>query len=432
MQKNNLMKILFGLSSFYPEHTAGTENYVLNLAKELEKYNIEVSVTFPSAGKQIKNYTYEGIKVYPFFVPLKLSTKELNGLDNVTGIKDFSEILDEIKPTIFHLHSLSRSFHAEHIKIAKQKGIKTVFTGHLGSTFCVNGDIQIFQQHTCNAFVQKQKCLACFIKKNKKYNILISKTLAIIINLLIRTPLKNKFPAFNIVKYKLFQHQLLKKYSDSNIAIAPWLQKAFELNNFSKINIVNQGINSKFLTTKHKTQNNVPLNLIFIGRTHPDKGIHILMEAINEYKKYFNLIIITLPFKDEMQYYEKIKSSYFLLGYNNWYENISQAEVSEKLNSADVLVLPSTKNEAAPLVILEAFAKKVPVIGSDYVAIPDMVKHNFNGLIFNNGDVNSLKEQLQRIIDEPDLISKLSENIEIPRTFEDVAIDMLKIYQKLL
>ncbi len=425
------MKILFGISSFYPENRAGTETYVLNLAKELSLRKYDISVIFPAVGKKIVKYVYEGIKVFTFQVPSKLSTKELNGLDKISGFDEFIKILNDIKPDVFHLHSLSRSFHAEHIKSAKQKGIKTVFTGHLGSTFCINDDIQLFQKKICNAFVNKNRCLACFIKKNKNYSIFLSKILSFVINLIIKTSLKYKFPEFNIVKYKLIQHQLLKKYSDSNIAIATWLKQAYINNNFNEISQVNQGINSNFLGSKKQPKNCVPYNLIFIGRAHPDKGIHLILESLKDFKNSFNLTVITIPFRDEKRYYDKIKYDYESLGYKNWFENISQDEVSEQLNISDILILPS-KYEAAPLVILEAFAKKIPVIASNIIAIKDIIKHNFNGLIFQNGNVKSLIKQLQKIIEEPGLIKRFSDNIKNPRTYKDVCGDMCNIYNKLL
>ncbi|NJO90217.1 MAG: glycosyltransferase family 4 protein [Chloroflexia bacterium] len=60
-----------------------------------------------------------------------------------------------------------------------------------------------------------------------------------------------------------------------------------------------------------------------------------------------------------------------------------------------------------------------------------MVQHNVNGLLFRNGDVKSLKEQLLRLINEPDLIQRLSENITKVRTFEEVAKEHDELYKKL-
>ncbi|TXE09281.1 glycosyltransferase [Gelidibacter salicanalis] len=51
----------------------------------------------------------------------------------------------------------------------------------------------------------------------------------------------------------------------------------------------------------------------------------------------------------------------------------------------DVLILPSVA-EVAPLVILEAATRHIPVIASDYLAMKDMIEPNINGLLFENGN----------------------------------------------
>ena len=165
------MKILLGVSSFFPEHTAGTETYVFNLAKELKVLGLDIVVSYPAAGKKIEKYVYKDIDVYPFYVPLKLNNKELNGVSNkVSGLQEFIAILKEIKPDIFHLHSLSRSFRAEHILEAKKLGIKTVFTPHLAGNFCIRADLLRFNNYNCDGKVEAERCLSCFINKKYKYS----------------------------------------------------------------------------------------------------------------------------------------------------------------------------------------------------------------------------------------------------------------------
>jgi len=430
----NQKHILFGLSGFYPKYKAGTETYVLNLAKELMQLGYKVSVIIPAIGEKIEGYKYDEVSVYSFFIPKKISTAELNGLIKPSGLKEFKQLLKKIKPDIFHLHSISRSLHAEHFKIASELNIKTVFTAHLGSTFCVRGDLLLFGKKQCDGNVKKHRCLTCFIKGKINYGEAFSHILAFgINNLLFNSPLSSNYPAYHIVSHKIHQLKILQRFSNSTIAIADWLNIAFKLNEFEDTKIIKQGINSLFIKNNETIKKNVNIKLIFVGRMHPNKGVHILVNALeNISAENIDLIIITIPFEDEIKYYEDIKIRYNALGYSEWYENLNKEEVAEKLNEADVLVLPSTKNEAAPLVILEAFAKKVPVIGSDYIAIKEMVEHNVTGLIFKNGDTKSIEEQLIRLINEPELIQKFSKNIGSVRTFKDVAIEHDILYKKLI
>lgn len=427
------MKALFALASFYPEHRAGTETYVLNLSIELKKLGYDVFILTPSVGKPSEFYMYQDIGVYTFSVPLKVSVKEMNGLEKPSGIDEFKKLLKEIKPDIFHLHSLSRSLHAEHLKIAAEMGIKTVFTAHLGGSFCVNGDLQLFGKKQCEGHAKSQLCLACFINRSYKFNDFVSKLLAFSINVgIVNSPLVKLLPAHNHVKYKVTQIDLLKKYCSIHISLANWLKEVNEKNDISNSILIKQGIDSSFIQiTQEAKKRNPKIKIIFVGRMHPLKQVETVLEALKEFKEQIDFSIITIPFKDEMEYYKEIKQRFNSLGYTNWYENLSRDGVAKKINNSDILILPS-KFEAAPLVILEAFALKVPVIGSDYIAIKEMVNHNVNGLIFKNGDVDCLKEQLDRIINEPELITKLSQNIGNVRTFENVAKEHDRLYRSLI
>lgn len=433
MIENNQLKIVFSLASFYPTHRAGTETYVLNLSKELMKLGYKISVIIPAIGKTSENYTYEGIKVYSFSVPLKIGANEMNGLVAPSGITEFKKLLQKIKPDIFHLHSLSRSIHAEHLQIANEMGIYTAFTAHLGGSFCIKGNFRLFGEKLCDGKIAVLRCLSCFIREKSGKSKFLSKLAAsIIYKWILKSPLKKIFPAYNISKYKQKQIEQLKTHCSINIAIAKWLETVYKINGLKNTTYVGQAISNDF--KRLKTKKNVckgRIQLIFIGRMTPLKNVEIIFEAIRDIKEYFNIIIITIPNKDELNYHKQIKSEFSALNYTDWFENMRHNEIEDKLEQADLLILPS-KYEVAPLVILEAFAKKKPVIGSDYIAIKEMIQHNVCGLLFENGNAESLKNQIQRIIDEPELINKLSKNIEEVRTFEDVAREHDKLYKILV
>jgi glycosyltransferase involved in cell wall biosynthesis len=78
---------------------------------------------------------------------------------------------------------------------------------------------------------------------------------------------------------------------------------------------------------------------------------------------------------------------------------------------ADVLVLPSRGTpvwkEQYGRVLLEAMACKVPVIGSDSGAIPEVIGDA--GMIFKEDDANSLAHCFQRIIGNTALQKDLGE-----------------------
>jgi glycosyltransferase involved in cell wall biosynthesis len=85
-----------------------------------------------------------------------------------------------------------------------------------------------------------------------------------------------------------------------------------------------------------------------------------------------------------------------LLGFRN------QSELPAIYAAADVLVLPSDRQETWGLVINEAMAAGLPVIASDAVGcVPDLITPGVTGDRFPTGDVDALAAALRALIDDP-------------------------------
>jgi glycosyltransferase involved in cell wall biosynthesis len=62
----------------------------------------------------------------------------------------------------------------------------------------------------------------------------------------------------------------------------------------------------------------------------------------------------------------------------------------------------------------------------------ELVKHEENGLLFAQGNPKSLREAMERIMDERGLIDKLRKNIPAVKTIEANAEELIGIYRRLL
>lgn len=60
-------------------------------------------------------------------------------------------------------------------------------------------------------------------------------------------------------------------------------------------------------------------------------------------------------------------------------------------------VLPSGRTEGAPTVIAEAFARGVPVIATDVGGIPELVRHEINGLLVDAADPHACATAVERL-----------------------------------
>lgn len=112
-----------------------------------------------------------------------------------------------------------------------------------------------------------------------------------------------------------------------------------------------------------------------------------------------------------------------------------QMDVSEILSTFDVAVLPSFF-EGMGRVLLEAMAMEKPVVASNVGGIPDLVKHQFNGLLVKPGNVAELTNALERILSDKVLSSKMGKEgrKRIQEQFSsDIMIQSIdKVYQELL
>jgi glycosyltransferase involved in cell wall biosynthesis len=77
------------------------------------------------------------------------------------------------------------------------------------------------------------------------------------------------------------------------------------------------------------------------------------------------------------------------------------------MQAADCLVCPSVWQEAAGLVILEALASGLPVLGSAIGGIPEYVEDGKNGFLFPAGDRAALVDRVRRLIGDPDMLGAM-------------------------
>jgi glycosyltransferase involved in cell wall biosynthesis len=74
--------------------------------------------------------------------------------------------------------------------------------------------------------------------------------------------------------------------------------------------------------------------------------------------------------------------------------------------SADVLAFPSD-TETLGFAAMESMASGVPAVGARAGGVPDVIRHEENGLLFTPGDLDDLTAQLRRLLEDPPLQARL-------------------------
>lgn len=148
----------------------------------------------------------------------------------------------------------------------------------------------------------------------------------------------------------------------------------------------------------------------FLGRIAPEKGLHLLAQALEILSKRFG------------QQVELVAAGYlgpgersYLAGIERWlaqrrlssqYRYLGPLDRSGKiafLQSLDVLCLPSVHPEARGLPALEAWANGVPVVAANHGAFPEMMAETGGGLLFQPQDVVDLAERVVRLLEDAPL-----------------------------
>ena len=151
----------------------------------------------------------------------------------------------------------------------------------------------------------------------------------------------------------------------------------------------------------------------YVGRLVIEKGIDTLIDAMarlagENLPRPLHLRIIGAG-PDETALRRRVENT-GLTGKVEFLPPVPPSQIAHQMAELDALVLPSRTTpvwkEQLGRVLLEAMAVGVPVIGSDSGAIPEVIGET--GLIFPEGDVTALTDQIRRLLTDPVLAADLT------------------------
>ncbi len=160
------------------------------------------------------------------------------------------------------------------------------------------------------------------------------------------------------------------------------------------------------------------VNILYLGRFVPEKGIDLLIAAVatlihktGEGESSGNIRLMLVGNGPELDHLKQQVITEGIGQYVQFRAAMPSTGVAELLRQTDILVLPSRTagkwKEQFGRVLIEAMASKVAVLGSSSGAIPEVIGDA--GRIFREGDTNDLADNLADLIRSPDARMKLSE-----------------------
>jgi GalNAc-alpha-(1->4)-GalNAc-alpha-(1->3)-diNAcBac-PP-undecaprenol alpha-1,4-N-acetyl-D-galactosaminyltransferase len=149
------------------------------------------------------------------------------------------------------------------------------------------------------------------------------------------------------------------------------------------------------------SQSRSKLNLIGIGRIVEYKNLKVLIEALNILKKEgevtFSIKWIGREYEEKdvenVYYRECIEEIQQKKLERHWEWLGKRSDVNQLYTDADLLVHPSY-GEGFPNVVCEALASALPVIASDVIDHPSIIKEGYNGFLFNPSSSLELADKI--------------------------------------
>lgn len=186
-----------------------------------------------------------------------------------------------------------------------------------------------------------------------------------------------------------------------HIVIAKWIDKILtEQLGCAPADIVYNGIDTDFFHPASKKENHEEIRCLMLYHTLSKKGVDDGVGAFKKAKLRYPKLSLSMfgmykkPRIDCLDYY---------------YQDPKKDELRSLYQQADLFIFPS-REEGWGLTPLEAMACGCPVVGTNVGCMTELGADGENVLLSEPGDVNTLTNNIKRIIEEAELRKMLSEN----------------------
>ena len=229
--------------------------------------------------------------------------------------------------------------------------------------------------------------------------------------------------------------------SATNLFLAGNQDGAEVMNNWNyqgQIEVMPQmGVDTDLFTPDLKKKQN-KLNIGFLGRLVPEKGLDTLFAAVGQLKKQNIDCQVTICGSGSSE--AELRQEAELQQISDrviWRGAVPHDAAPTELGNFDILVLPSrsvaTWKEQFGHVIIEAMAMGIPVIGSNCGEIPNVIARE--DLVFPESDSTALAEILKRIICDDSWREEMGnygiERVEKYYSHQRIARRLIEQWQKL-
>jgi glycosyltransferase involved in cell wall biosynthesis len=424
---------------YFPDAVGGTEVYVAELARGLRARGVESIVAAPASPAVSTAYEHDGTRVFRFRVDPPTDVADLYGEGDEGAAHAIDAIVDDVDADVLHLHAFTRAASLRAARLARRRGVAVVFTYHTPTASCVRGTLLRDGREPCDGVLVAERCASCLLESRG--------VPSPVRDLLARAPnalgsglahvgasggWATALRARELTQARHDAFRALLQEADAVVAVCEWVRQV----------LLAAGAPASRLALSRQGTPAVPrpragpppadeLRLAYVGRLHPTKGVHVILEAIAAERDLPIRIDVYGIAQDEdgSRYRDRLVA---LAGQDarvRFRAPVPADRVVETLADYDATVVPSQWLETGPLTALESFAAGVPVLGSNLGGIAELVTHDRDGWLVRHADVGAWRSALRRLASDRLLVQRLRAGVPLPRSTDDVAADMAVVYE---
>lgn len=253
-----------------------------------------------------------------------------------SAIKQIHEVIEEVNPDIIHVHSTWAGLFVRLPYLFRKRKAKIIYQSH-GWAFLMDTS-----KYKKNIYALVERILSMPTDK--------------IINI-------SNYEQNQAIKYGLNKNKMIMIYNGVE----------------DKVNKSNLKLN----WDKNK------INLLFVGRLDKQKGLDLFLDVYDKMKlENIHLYVIGTSVLDN-----NLPQNTKYVTYLGW---VDSKDIDEYYQACDAVIMPS-RWEGFGLVAIEAMRNSKPVIASNMGALPELIKNNINGYIFDIKKDDTLEETLLNI-----------------------------------
>lgn len=436
------IRVVHCVGFYFPDSTGGTEVYVRDLTKTLLSYSVDGTIIAATNGAA-DQYKWQGFDVIRYRPDATMVPAESPGSGSLRRTA-FQKILAGAKPDLFHLHSWTTGAGLDHLRQAAELGIPSIVTMHVGSALCMRGTMLLEGTRPCDGHIDDRRCARCFALCRG-----LPRPAAWLVSQLPKWDLRDgemsrissRVAGLLSIRAsavrKAGQLHAMAALSRRIVAPSEWLRASLAANAIPlhKVVVSAQAASETFpqhAPTKRKRNDDREVVVGFLGRLVVEKGPDLIIRAMAHVSKALPVRLRVAGAGEETTYGRRIRR---LAARDPRIELVGLVEheqVSQFLESVDVLAVPSRCMETGPLVVQEAQALGIPVMGANLGGIAERVRDGIDGWLLPFDDARAWAAAIVESVSDRGKLARLSQNMQRNRTVANVASDMASLYHDVM